>query len=92
MGTGKSCHWSMEPPTIYGGKAISNKCVFNFFLQKMPLVSEDLHCNMELIPNCWRSHRESSFANIQLSFRNKMFGTDDLRVLDISEKIAQFPA
>jgi len=25
MGTGKSFHWSMEPPKRYGGIAISNK-------------------------------------------------------------------
>ena len=28
--------------------------------------------NRELIPNCRCSHRESTFANIQLSLRNKM--------------------
>ena len=30
IGTGKSRHWSMEPPKFYDGKAISNKYVFNF--------------------------------------------------------------
>ena len=39
--------------------------------------------NRELIPNCWHSHRESTFANIQLSF---CLETNDLRVLEISEK------
>ena len=32
---------------------------------------ERFNRNRELIPNCWRSHRESTFANIQFSFRNK---------------------
>ena len=26
--------------------------------------------NRELIPNCWRSHRESTFANIKSNYRN----------------------
>ena len=28
-------------------------------------------CNRELIADCWRSYRESTFANIEHSFRNK---------------------
>ena len=31
----------------------------------------------------WRSYRESTFANVKLSFRNKK---DDLRVLEIPKK------
>ena len=42
------------------------------------------YCNRELIPNCWRSCSESTFANIQLKFRNKCLETDYLRVLEIS--------
>ena len=39
----------------------------------MSTVSEN--CNMELIPDCWHSFRESTFANIALSFWNKtLFG------------------
>ena len=30
------------------------------------------NCNGELIPDCWRRHREGTFANVELSFRNKM--------------------
>ena len=41
----------------------------------------------ESISNCWRSHRESTFANIQLRFRNKKL--DVLRVLEISEKCSR---
>ena len=36
-----SDQWSMEPSNIYGGKAISNKCVFSF-LPKVAIVSEVL--------------------------------------------------
>ena len=58
---------SMEPPQIYGGKAISNKYVFSF-LRKVSTVSED-----SIVIG--RSYRESTFANIQLSFWNKtLFG------------------
>ena len=43
--------------------------------------------NRELFPSCWRNHRESTFAHVQLSVRNKrLFETDDIRVIDISEK------
>ena len=45
---------------------------FSVLLRKVSIVSEDLI----VIPNCWRSHRESKFVNIQLRFRNKtLFGT-----------------
>ena len=40
---------------------------FQFFTKGV----HSFNCNMELIPNCWRSHSENIFANIQLSFRNK---------------------
>ena len=34
-----------------------------------------VHCNRELIPDCWRSYKESMFAKIELSFRNiNLFG------------------
>ena len=36
-----------------------------------------LNCNMELIPDCWHSFRESTFANIEFSFRKKkLFGNE----------------
>ena len=45
--------------------------------------------NRELIPNCWSIHRESTLANIQLTFRNNScLEPDDLRVLEISEKFS----
>ena len=67
----------MEPPAIYVGKVIPNKCFQ--FLQKVAMVSEDLFVIgiRELIPDCWRSYRESMYANIKLSFRNKtVFGNE----------------
>ena len=44
--------------------------------------------NRELIPHCWRSYRESTFANIEL-FRNKnMFGNGCSKgTMDIREMI-----
>ena len=30
-GTGKGCHWSMEPLKMYTGKAISKKYIFIFY-------------------------------------------------------------
>ena len=43
--------------------------------------------NRELIPNCWRSYRESTFANIKLCFRNiNGFEMDDLWVIGILGK------
>ena len=41
MGTGKSCHWSMELPKLYGGKVISI-ILFQFFLRKVAVLLEDL--------------------------------------------------
>ena len=44
--------------------------------------------NRELIPNCWGSYRESTFANIQLIVEeNRFFETDDLMVIEISENV-----
>ena len=37
----------------------------------MATVSEDRL--VELIPDCWRSYRESTFANIELSLNKKKF-------------------
>ena len=58
---------------MYGGKAILNKQVLSC-LRKVAVVSEELIVNGELVPDCWRNYRESAFANIELSFRNKTFG------------------
>ena len=47
-------------------------------------------CNRELIPYCWRCYIESSFANIELSFRGKRcLETNDQRVLEISDKCSR---
>ena len=54
------------------------------FLMKGVYSFRRFNCNMELIPNCWHSHRESMFANIQLSCKNKScLEMDNLRVLEI---------
>ena len=71
----------MELLKLYGGKAISNKYVLKF-LTKRVYSFKRFNRNRELIPNSWRSHRESTFANIQLS----CLETDDVRILEISAK------
>ena len=40
------------------------------------------HFNRELIPDCWRSNRERTFVNIDLSFLgiNRGLKTDDLKM------------
>ena len=59
---------------MYGGKAISNQCVFRFIMNGVCSFKR-FNLNRELIPNCWGGYRENTFANIQLSFRNKkLFG------------------
>ena len=57
---------------------MSNKHVFSFFTKGVYSFRR-FNRNKELIPKFWRSHRESTFANIQLSFRNKKLF--DLRTL-----------
>ena len=57
-------------PKIYDGKAILNKYVLVFFTEGVYSFRRFNH-NRELIPDCWRIYRESMFANIELSFRNK---------------------
>jgi len=58
--------------------------MFYVFLRKVVIVSEYLNRNRALIPDCWRSYRESTFANIELSFRSKGCSeTDGLSVLDM---------
>ena len=60
--------FSLENGTaeIYSVKPISNKYVLRFFTKGV-YGFKRFNRNRELIPNCWRSHRESTFANIQLS-------------------------
>ena len=41
---------------------------FSLFITKGVYIFKRFNRNRELIPQCWRSHRESAFA----SFRNKM--------------------
>ena len=63
-----------ESPKCFYKKAISNKHIFSFFTKGVYSFRRFTR-NRDLIPNCWRSHRESTFANIQLTFRNKkLFG------------------
>ena len=52
---------------------------FQFFLRKVSSFKR-FNRNRELILNCWRSHRESTFSNIQLGFRKKMlFGNGSVK-------------
>ena len=78
-GDSQSRLWSIEPPKMYGEKAISNKNMFMFDSFKK------FTCNRNLIPDCWCSYRESTFANIEHSF-SCCLKKDDLRVLEISKK------
>ena len=70
---------------MYGQKAISIKYVF---FTKGDYSFRIFKRIRELIRDCWRSHRESTFVNIQLSFRgNNLFvnglpkGPRDIREL-----------
>ena len=68
----------------YGGKAISKKYDLSGYT-KGGCSFRKIICNMELIPDWWRSYRESTFANIELSFRNTTFwDTGDLKALMVS--------
>ena len=52
MGPGKNHNWNMEPPKMYGGKAISNKHVLRwFFKMKGGYSLGRFNCNKELIPD-----------------------------------------
>ena len=74
----------MEPPIIYGRKAISTNV--SVFLRKVFMHFRRFNCNRELIKNCWRSHRESTFVNSQLSLGTKgCLEAYDLRVLETPE-------
>ena len=59
-----------ESPKCFGKKAISNKYVFSFFTKGVYSFRR-INRNRELIQYCWRSHRESTLANIQLRLGNK---------------------
>ena len=52
------------------GIAISNKYVFEF-LTKGDYCIKTFRCNIELTLDCWCSYSESTFINLELSFRNK---------------------
>ena len=70
-------------------KTISNKYVLCFSL-KGGYSFRRFGCNGELIPDCWCNYTESMFTNIELSFREeKLLESDDLRVLEISEKYSR---
>ena len=59
----------MEQPKNDGGKAVSNSVQF---CRKGVYSFRRFNYIRELIPNCWRSPRESTFANIQVNFMSKM--------------------
>ena len=87
MGIGKSCHWIVEPTNIDGGKAISNEYVLSFY-ERLSMVSED--CDRELILASLCSYRESMFAHVELSFRNKtLYGNRSSKVLEKLEKYSR---
>ena len=45
------------------------------------------YCNRESIPDCWRSYKESLFANVEFSFRkNHCLEMDVPRAIEIPEK------
>ena len=44
---------------------------FEFFTTKVGYSFRRFNCNRELIPDCWSSYRENTFANIELNPRNK---------------------
>ena len=88
-GTSKSCHWSKEPPIMYGGKAISNKYVFSF-LRKVSIVTEVLIVIGSWFQIVGAATEKARLPIVQLSFRNKkLFGngwSKGLRYIrDISE-------
>jgi len=64
----------METLKYYGGKAILNKNMLSLFYERWLYSLRRFNYNRELIPNCWCSYRENTFANIQHSFWNKQKG------------------
>ena len=52
-------------------KAISMKSVLNLFTN-IGYSFRKFYCNRELIPDCWRSYRDSTFVSIELSFDNQL--------------------
>ena len=59
----------------------------NTFFTKGGYGFRRFNCNRELIPDCWRTYRENTFANTEISLGTKRcLETDDLRVPEISEK------
>ena len=80
----------MEPPKFNGGKATSNKYVFNF-LRKVFIVSEDLIATGSLFQNIGAAAEKGYLPIFSLVFGTKRcLETDDLRVLQISEKCSRF--
>ena len=57
--------------------------MFRVCLYKSGYSFRRFNCNRELIPDCWRSYRESTFANIKLSFFIKKVVWKWIMVLDI---------
>jgi len=65
--------------------------MFSFVIKKGGCTFRTFYVNRQFIPNCWRSYGESTFSNIQPSFKNNIcFETNNLRVLDISEQYSRF--
>ena len=79
----------MEPPTIYGGKLISNKYVFSF-LSKTSIVSEDLiviGSGFQIVGSATEKARLPIFSFVLGT--KSCLEMADLRVLEISEKCSR---
>ena len=63
---------------MHGAKAISDKYVLSIFT-KGGYSSMKFNSNRKLIPDCWRSYRESTLASVYPSFKNKNT-TRDMKV------------
>ena len=77
----------MEPPTIYGGKTISNMYV-SICLRKVAIVSEDLILIWSLfqIVGATTENPRLFIFRLLLEIKSLYIETDDLRVLRISGK------
>ena len=74
----------MVPPNSNGGKKFQQIC-FHFLTKGLYNSLRIVNRNRELIPNSWRSHRESVFANIQLRFWNKtLFGIKQIKAKKVN--------
>ena len=69
-GTGTNRHWRVKADNLWQETNFKQICFQ--YLTKSVYSFRRFNCNRELITTCWRSHRESRFANIQPRFTNKL--------------------